>query len=41
MKRKKTWSYHYCGGGYKGIIKKVRGISFCDFCGHEFRGGKK
>lgn len=32
---------HYCGGGFKGIVKVVRRpsgmIKFCEFCGKEFR----
>ena len=28
---------HYCGNGFKGQVVKARGISFCGFCGKEFR----
>lgn len=28
---------HYCGGGFKGEVVKARGITFCGFCGHEFK----
>jgi len=28
---------HYCGGGFKGDIIKARGVTFCGFCGKEFK----
>jgi hypothetical protein len=32
---------HICGNGYKGKIIKVKGITFCQFCGKELREVKK
>ena len=28
---------HYCGGGYYGHIVKAKGLTFCGFCGKEFK----
>jgi len=28
---------HYCGNGFKGQVVKARGVTFCGFCGKEFR----
>ena len=29
--------FHYCGDGFRGFLVKNRGLSFCGFCGKEFR----
>jgi hypothetical protein len=28
---------HKCGNGFRGEIIKAKGITFCGFCGKEFR----
>lgn len=29
--------FHYCGDGFKGFLVRNRKLSFCGFCGKEFR----
>ena len=37
MKKNVYKNIHYCGNGFKGRIVKANGITFCGFCGKEFR----
>ncbi len=39
MKRNLFRDIHYCGDGFKGRLVKSHRLTFCGFCGHEFRKG--
>ncbi len=37
MKNEYGKKFHYCGDGFRGFLVKNRKLSFCGFCGKEFR----